>query len=194
MSSRTVIRELLSRLQDRGLVGKDARSHWIVGPLTARDIAHYFAIRRQLEPLALLESGPRQPGAVLGAMCGRIDAALADPAGLSSTAVTGLETDLHVELLARSPNPHLLRMIGQSQIALVVNQVFGAVVGVRPFAIALREHAIVFEFARRGAWEAAAQSLGHHLDLSAERTRQRLMAISVFPSPDLPAYLQRQSH
>ncbi len=190
--SRTVIRELLSRFQDRGLVGKDGRSHWVVGPLTARGIAHYFAIRRQLEPLALAESGPRMPGLRIEAMWRRIEAALDERETISAETTEGLETDMHVDLLSRSPNPHLLRMIGQSQIALTVNRVFTSVVGTRPFAIALREHAIVFEFIRRGAWDAAGQALGHHLDLSAERTRQRLMAISVFPAPVLPAYLQWQ--
>ena len=190
--SRTVIRELLSRFQDRGLVGKDARSHWIVGPLTARDVAHHFAIRRQLEPLALRESAPRMTNDAIEAMWARIEAGLEERDALTPEAVERLETDMHVDLLARSPNPHLLRMIEQSQIALVVNRVFATVVGARPFATALREHAIVLEFLRRGAWDAAAQSLGHHLDLSAERTRQRLMAVSVFPTPDLPGYLHRQ--
>ncbi len=192
--SRTVVRELLSRFQDRGLVAKNARSHWIVGPLTSRGVAQYFAIRRQLEPLALIESGPRLESGVLAALHARAEAALATGDRLTPEAVEALETDLHVDLLSRSPNPHLLRMIGQTQIALTVNRVFGAVVGRRPFVVPLREHAIVYEFARRGAWDAAAEALGHHLDLSAERTRQRLKAISVFPTPKLPPYLQWQPH
>ena len=40
--SRTVIRDVLSRMQDRALISKDRSSHWIAGPLSARmlDDAH----------------------------------------------------------------------------------------------------------------------------------------------------------
>lgn len=188
--SRTVIRELLSRLQDRGLVAKDVRSHWVVGPLTARDVAHYFAIRGRLEPLALAESAPRLPAAEIAAAHARTERALDEA---DAARVADCEVDLHIRLLSAAPNPHLLRMIRQSQIALVVNRVFAAHVGARPFDGALREHAIVLEFLTRGAWSPAADALAAHLALSAERTRQRLMAISVFPEPEPPEWLRRWS-
>lgn len=188
--SRTVIREVLSRLEDRGLVRKD-RSHWVIGPLTARDIAHYFAVRGRLEPLALLDSAPRIPAREIAAMRQRIEEGLARGAAMGAAVFDALETDLHVTLLARSPNRHLLRMIRQSQLALVVNRVFAATVGTQSFVPAFREHAIVLEFITRGSHGLAAQALEEHLRLSASRTRQRLMAISVFPEPELPRYLTR---
>ena len=51
--SRTVVRDVLSRLQERGLVRKNQSSHWIAGPLTAQTIKDHFALRRMLEPAAL---------------------------------------------------------------------------------------------------------------------------------------------
>jgi len=191
--SRTIIRELLSRFQDRGLVRKDLRSHWLVGPLTARDVAHYFAIRGRLEPLALIDSAPRTPPAEIVRMREAVGDAISGAAAIDSALIDELETDIHVRLLSRSPNPYLLRMIRQSQIALVVNRVFASFIGARPFGLALREHAIVFEYVVRGAHGAAAASLEEHMRLSAERTRQRLMALSVFPEPEPPRYLQRQA-
>jgi DNA-binding FadR family transcriptional regulator len=104
-----------------------------------------------------------------------------------------LETDLHVTLLGHCPNPHLLRMIRQSQIALPVNQVFAETVGTKPFSLAMTEHVLVLEFLIRGSWQAAANALEEHLRLSAARTRKRLMAFSVFPEPTLPEYLRRIS-
>ena len=190
--SRTVVRELLSRFQDRGLVRKDMRSHWVLGPLTARDVQHYFAIRGRLEPLALIESAPRIGGATLSAMQERARAAIRAGDALPPEQLHDLETDLHVTLLAHAANPHLLRMIHQSQIALTVNQVFAETVGTRPFKVALEEHGIVLDFLIRGSWDAAAMALEEHLRLSAARTRKRLMAISVFPEPDLPDYLLRR--
>ncbi|MBO0662891.1 GntR family transcriptional regulator [Jiella sp. MQZ9-1] len=191
--SRTVVRELLSRFQDRGLVRKDLRSHWMIGPLTARDINHYFAVRRKLEPLALTDSAPLTSMDAIDAMRQRLQTALTTPHSLAPDRLAEIEHDLHVRLLSRSPNPHLLRMIGQSQMALVVNRVFAKAVGSRPFELALREHAIVYEFLIRRAWSAAAAALDEHLHLSAERTCKRLMAISVFPMPDLPRYLKQSA-
>lgn len=191
--SRTIIRELLSRFQDRGLVRKDLRSHWTVGPLTALDVAHYFAIRAKLEPLALIESAPLMPPQDILDLHARARASLESADDLPPAQLAQLETDLHVTLLERCPNQHLLRMIQQSQIALSVNQVFAETVGSRPFSIALMEHSMVFEFVTRGSWNAAAAALEEHLDLSAARTRKRLMSFSVFPEPDLPDYLRRIS-
>lgn len=190
--SRTVIRELLSRFQDRGLVRKDRRSHWIVGPLTARDIAHHFAVRGKLEPLALTASAPRIPASDIDGMWQRLQSALEAIENLTTQGFDDLETDLHVRLLERAGNPHLLRMIHQSQLALVVNRMFVSYVGPRAFRVPFREHAIVLEFIMRGSYDAAANALEEHLALSAERTRRRLMATSVFPTPQLPRYVARQ--
>lgn len=188
--SRTIIRELLSRFQDRGLVRKDMRSHWVVGPLTARDIEHYFAIRGQLEPLALIGSAPLIPPSDIDAALHRAKAAIAEGDQLEPRQIEVLETDLHLTLLAKTPNPHLLRMVHQSQIALSVNQVFAETVGTRPFKASLTEHCIVLEFLLRGSCDAAGHALKEHLHLSAARTRERLMSFSVFPEPDLPDYLR----
>lgn len=190
--SRTIVRELLSRFQDRGLVRKDLRSHWVVGPLTARDVAHYFDIRGKLEPLALLESAPLMPPAEIQRMWHAADDAICGRTALDSALINELENDIHVRLLARCSNGYLLRMIRQTQIALVVNRVFASYVGAGPFEVSLREHLMVLEFVMRGAHKAAAQVLEEHMRLAAERTRKRLMAISVFPEPDLPRYLQSQ--
>ncbi|MCS5881311.1 GntR family transcriptional regulator [Klebsiella variicola subsp. variicola] len=43
--SRSVIRESLMRLRDKGLVEKEPYSQWLTGPLTAREIADHFEIR-----------------------------------------------------------------------------------------------------------------------------------------------------
>lgn len=191
--SRTIIRELLSRFQDRGLLRKDLRSHWVVGPLTAQDVAHYFAVRAKLEPLALLESAPLLSQDHISQMQVRVHAAMKTSEDITLSDLNRLETDLHVTLLSKSPNPHLRRMIHQSQIALSVNQVFAETVGTKPFSLALMEHCVVLEFLIRGSWNAAANALEEHLNLSAERTRKRLMAFSVFPEPELPDYLRRVS-
>jgi DNA-binding GntR family transcriptional regulator len=191
--SRTIIRELLQRLQDRGLVRKDRRSHWIVGPLTARDVAHYFSIREKLEPLALSESVPRMAIQDIRRVFERTMQALWSESDIESQQVEQLERDIHWRLLQQTSNQHLLRMIEQSQIALVVNKVFSNSIGGRPFKQPLEEHAIIMEFVIRGSYDAAAHALEEHLRLSADRTGKRLMALSVFPTPDFQSYLKPES-
>jgi DNA-binding GntR family transcriptional regulator len=191
--SRNIVRDLLGRFRDRGLVRKDLRSHWVVGPLTARDVSHLFAIRAKLEPLALMESAPLTAQSEIKRMLAALNDALNGSDRLDMETYEALEHDIHVKLLENSLNPHLLRMVNQTQLALVVNSVFAANIGARPFEIALREHEIILEFIIRGTHAAAAQCLEEHIRLSAERTRQRLIAISVFPQPELPRYLQRHS-
>ncbi len=189
--SRTVVRELLSRFQDRGIIRKDARSRWLVGPLTARDIAQYFAIRGRLEPLGLVESAPRLPAREVEAIRDRLDALTARCDTLSPDEIDLVEADLHEGLLSRAGNPHLARMLRQCQPPRVVNRVFVSLVGASGFAPALREHAMVLDFVVRGAFDTAARALEEHLRLSAARTRRRLVAVSVFPEPELPRYLVR---
>ena len=52
-SSKPIIRQTLSQLAERGLISKDARSHWTVGPLTSKRLNDLFMIRSKLEPMAL---------------------------------------------------------------------------------------------------------------------------------------------
>lgn len=54
--SRTVAREILGRLQERGLVTKKRGSQWETGPLTAEMIRQIFELRILLEPSVILEA------------------------------------------------------------------------------------------------------------------------------------------
>lgn len=188
--SRTIIRELLSRFQDRGLVKKDKRSHWVLGPLTARDIKHYFAIRSQLEPLALMDSAPFLKPFELEEYLRHARSATNLEYNLKPEKIEAFERDLHISLISKTPNTHLLRMLHQSQIALSINKVFAETLGTRPFRAALIEHCMVFELLSRGSWRAGSEALREHLELSAARTQERLMSFSVFPQPDFPNYLR----
>ena len=69
--SRTVVRDVLGRLQERGLIRKNQSSHWIAGPLTARSIREHFSLRRILEPPALLSAVPRLDRTTLASLHAR---------------------------------------------------------------------------------------------------------------------------
>lgn len=54
--SRTVAREILGRLQERGLLTKKRGAQWVTGPLTSEMIRHIFEIRAMFEPSVILEA------------------------------------------------------------------------------------------------------------------------------------------
>ena len=63
--SRTVVRDVLTRLRERGLVRKNQSSHWIAGPLTAQIVKDHFVLRRMLEPQAIVVGAGHVDHAVL---------------------------------------------------------------------------------------------------------------------------------
>ncbi len=66
--SRTVIRDVLGRLQERGLLRKTQSSRWIAGPLTAQALKDCYDLRGILEPAALLAAAPGIDRADLAAL------------------------------------------------------------------------------------------------------------------------------
>ena len=53
--SRTVVRDVLSRLNERGLIRKNQSSHWIAGPLTAQSVRDRFAADEYRSLFRLIE-------------------------------------------------------------------------------------------------------------------------------------------
>ena len=56
--SRSVVREALMRLRDRGLIEKEPYGQWLSGPLTAREVTDDYELRAVLEPQALQQTAP----------------------------------------------------------------------------------------------------------------------------------------
>src|SRR5690554_967234 len=75
--SRTVAREVVARLQQRGLVLKDERSRWFAPALTPEHVGELYELRAVLEPVALAKAVPHLPPALLPAMRSALESALA---------------------------------------------------------------------------------------------------------------------
>ena len=189
--SRTIIRQTLSQLAERGLISKDARSHWTVGPLTSKRLNDLFMIRSKLEPLALGDAAQYLENSELKTITNRCYEAR-DNDDLSDTQIQQIEMDLHVHLLNKSKNNYLTRLISQTQLALVVNNIFSQPMKTRPFSAAIAEHIIIYEYLSRGSKDAAMMALETHILLAAKRTSQRLKALSIFPAPEIPIWLTRR--
>lgn len=189
--SRSVIREALMRLRDRGLVEKEPYAQWLAGPLTAREIADHYEIRACLEPAALRKAAPHLPRRHLLESLERL--AQLEEGRFSLAALERVEEDLHIHCLAPAGNKTMLDMLRQSQSPLIVSRIFYDMLGIKVEEAMLNEHRLVLQMLLQGANDAAALGLQEHLRRAQTRTLQRLKVISVLPEPRLPPYLLRLS-
>ena len=186
--SRTIVRDVLSRMHERGLIAKDARTHWIAGPLTAAALREYYEIRRILEPAALLMAAPRLDADEIRAMHARVAAMERDRAKLPES-MRAIDEDLHTRCVQRNGNARLSEMIQDSHLVLHANHTFLRHLGVPEEVPELAEHRVILELLLQGNPEAAAAALRAHLDRSLDRALARLMVLSVIPRPPLPPFL-----
>ncbi len=191
--SRTVTREALARLHDRGVIAKDRASHWVAGPLSARMLDEAHDIRRLLEPAAIAAASPLLDRARIGTMAQRVARALAASAPLPPELVDDLEADLHERCLAPLRNRKLAQAVGQVQLGRVVNRLFDTYIGQHDETAMLREHQLVLNHLALGDAAGAGETLRFHLDAGHLRTRDRLKVLSVFSEPAIAPYLTRIS-
>jgi len=189
--SRSIIREALMRLRDRGLVEKEPYTQWLTGPLTAREISEHYEIRASLEPVALRKAAPHIPRQHLVESLVRLQQL--EKGQFSLALLERVEEDLHVHCLAPAGNKTMLAMLRQSQSPLNVTRIFYDMLGINVDESMLNEHRLVLQMLQQGAYDAAALGLQEHLRRAQTRTLQRLKVISVLPEPDLPPYLFRLS-
>jgi len=189
--SRTVVREVLSRLRDRRLVEKDRRSHWVAGPLTARMVSENYEIRRLLEPRALVSVADSLEPAAIEAMLQRVIALERDFESADSETIERIDEDLHVTCLLGLKNRTMLSVISDNQLPFIVNQAFRRHLGLHVDESIPREHRLVFEQLALGAKAAAGAALEAHLLASERRTIAQLKVLSVFPEPEIAPYLLR---
>ena len=189
--SRTVVRDVLSRLHGRGLLVKDRRSHWIAGPLGARMLDDTHAIRRLLEPAALALAAPTLDRSVLRAGSDRLNEAIGRASPPDQAAIEALETDLHQRLPGGIRNIRLLDSVRQSQVSLVVNRLFGTYIGVHDETDMLREHRLVYDHLLLADAEGAGRALTFHLDADHGRARARLKVLSLFDDAAIAPFLMR---
>ena len=189
--SRTVVRDVLSRLDARGLIDKDRSSHWIAGPFSARMLDDAQEVRRLLEPGAIAAAQPNLDSGMLNKARADIAAVLEGSVPLTQAVLDKLEADLHVEALRAGRNKQLARAVQLSQLSLVINRLFETYIGLHEETNLLREHALVFDHLLLGDGAGAAMALRHHLDADHARARARLKVLSVFDAAAIAPYLTR---
>ncbi|MGP1254406.1 MAG: GntR family transcriptional regulator [Kiloniellales bacterium] len=187
--SRTVAREVLGRMQERGLVEKSSRPHWIAGPLTAKSMRELYQMRRLLEPPALVEAASRLSTAEIERLRARLLEVERRFPDVDSETIGSLDDDLHSTCVLNIDNHRLKVAIQQCHLPLVTNLTFLRYLGLPEVLPELQEHRLVFELLIAGSVNAAAAALDDHLARSLERALQRLQVLSVIPTPEVPDYL-----
>ncbi|MCW5322356.1 GntR family transcriptional regulator [Verminephrobacter aporrectodeae subsp. tuberculatae] len=189
--SRTVARDVLSRLQERGLVRKNQSSHWVAGPLTAKDIRELYELRTALEPVALRGAMQQTPRATLQALRARCTGR--DPSQWTAEMIDRIESDLHESLLLATTNDRLAENLRHVQLPLVETERFLRSLGLPMDPRIVDEHRIIYELLLHDAVDAAAAALIEHLHAESRRSLIHLKTAAVFSDPPpLASYLARR--
>lgn len=185
--SRTVVRDVLSRLQERGLVHKGSNSRWVVEPLTAQRIKDKFELRMVLEVAALT-----QVEANIEELTALANDIRALPGDQSITSQTWFDLDqrfLELAILS-TPNRELSTSISGNRSGLWSLHSVLFSLGLPPDRQSLMELSTVIDLLRAGTASAAAGMLSTHLKNSLHRTISQLKIVSVIEPPkDFAPYL-----
>jgi DNA-binding GntR family transcriptional regulator len=187
--SRTVVRDVLGRIHERGLIAKDERSHWLIGPLTDAGLRDMYEARVILEPAALRKAAATLDRTTLLRMLQRVELARTQLPRVDPTLMEQIDFDLHVDCVQNIANPHLIDLIQRTQASLKASHMLTRYLEWGIESGSITEHALVFEALLQGATEAAAAALKVHLERSLDRALTQLKVISVIPLPPMPTYI-----
>lgn len=173
--SRTVAREVLARLESRGLVITEGK-RWIAPELSSRRVEELYALRAILEPAALEDAAPSIPSAQLE--IARTNLLAARDSVPSGEALDQLESELHIELLGHCPNDMLRKAMVQHQSLLLAHRFFyqwtARLYETEPF---LEEHLAIVDALLAGHVATACTSLRDHLLASRARAVERIARV-----------------
>jgi DNA-binding GntR family transcriptional regulator len=169
--SRTVVRDVLSRLSERGLIRKNQSSHWIAGPLTAQSVRERFAIRSILEPAALKLAAPHIDYAEV--------AHLSRKAEKPDDVEEDFEKALLESCIAKAQNAELISVIRNIQLPLNAASRALTRLGLPRDRFAEDEYRTLFGLIERRLIDPAADYLENHLKLLAQKSLARLKIVAV---------------
>jgi DNA-binding GntR family transcriptional regulator len=188
--SRTVVRDVLGRLQERGLVRKSQSSRWLAGPLTAQSIKERYEMRKVLEPAALLAAAAHVDREAVAELRDRAAAAERNEPVGGAAGWEEIENAFLEQCLMKAPNSQLVDAIRQNVLPLQAATRLLGQLGLPDDRVAITEIRIVLDLIANDAFRPAAEFLRDHLDFAAQRTIARLKIVAVIPEPSsLAPYL-----
>ncbi|WP_166504507.1 GntR family transcriptional regulator [Thioclava sp. IC9] len=185
--SRTVVRDVLSRLQERGLVEKSASSRWVVEPLTAQRIKNKFELCMILEVAALQSS--EVDAEALAQLADEIRTLPQDDPVKPRTWFDLDHRFFQLAILS-TPNRDLAHYVNRNRSGLWALRSVLFSIGLPPDRQSLMELCMVIDLLRAGTTTAAASMLSTHLENALRRTIAQLKIVSVInPPEDFAPYL-----
>jgi DNA-binding GntR family transcriptional regulator len=191
--SRTVSRDVLARLQQRGILTKDDKGRWLAPALNENRIRELYELRTILEPIALEKAARHAPMKTIVSLRDRLQTVSGQKKGVDyPTLLDALEQDLHVTLLSYCDNRALLEAISLPQ-ALLVTQHFlfdwtNDMFDSEPF---LPEHLAIYDNLIAGDVQRAKHALTYHLEVSCDRSNERICNVAQRITLDSVSYLSR---
>lgn len=190
--SRTVAREMIARLNQRGVIRRDARGRWYAPALTPEHVGELYELRWLLEPVALRKAMPAVPSGFVSAMRRRLEEAAARAETLDGRALDELEADLHLRLLGHCTSRTLMDSLRLYQSLLVAHSfLYDWVPRLYPTEPFLPEHLAVVTALEADDIEAAAAALEQHLRASLGRALARISQVAEAPAPEPLPYLEK---
>lgn len=190
--SRTVARDVVARLHQRGVVRKDDASRWFAPALTPDYIHELYELRWVLEPLALAKAAPQVSTGFLTRMSEHLQNATAMAHEITGATLDALEEEMHVSLLRHCRQRALMQAITLSQSLLIAHRFLyrwtPRLFATEPF---LPEHMEIVEQLVTGDLKGAAGSLERHLRVSGDRAIARVNDVVRQFEPDELTYLKR---
>lgn len=185
--SRTVVRDVLTRLRERGLVRKNQSSHWIAGPLTAQTIKDHFALRKMLEPPAIRLGAGALDQARLEALLARLRKAegCADADFLSE--VETLQAEFIECCVLAVRNERLRDLVRNNLLPVTATEQLLRRLGLPGDPATITELRLIVELLHRGAVEAAVAMTDGHLESSLNRTIAQMKIVAIIPRPGTTA-------
>ena len=184
---RTVARDVLTRLQNVGIVDKDERQRWTIVSLDRERLLNLYELRELMEPIALRHAAGRLDITAVEAMRQRLMAQLEAYPHVSASDMNDLEFDLHVRCLGAGSNPELLGALTRTHCTLTLSKhVLGVEMDVPLHEPFMEEHLHVFDALIANKSNAAADALRRHLRSSCPKVVDRLEAFrAIFTPPQI---------
>lgn len=190
--SRTVVRDVLTRLRERGLVRKNQSSHWIAGPLTAQMIKDHFVLRGMLEPQALIAGAGHVDRGRLSELFQRLSELERHDTADHLKALEAIYVDFVDICILATPNEKLKESIRNNLLPVTATERLLRRLGLPGDPAVITELRLVTELLLRGAITAAAAMMESHLDASVKRMIAQMKIVAIIPGPSVTAaYLTR---
>jgi DNA-binding GntR family transcriptional regulator len=185
--SRTVVRDVLTRLRERGLVRKNQSSHWIAGPLTAQTVKDHFALRRMLEPPAIRLGAGAIDQARLETLLARLRQAEGGSGGDFLREVEAVQADFIECCVLAAPNERLRDLVRNNLLPVTATERLLRRLGLPGDPAIITELRLIVELLQRGATDAAVSMMDTHLEASLNRTIAQMKIVAIIPRPGATA-------